>query len=89
MPMSEPEWHGQGTLDEGLTAKVSAYLDGELHGPELAQFEALLQADRALALEVAGMRRIGRHLAKLGADVLEEPIPEALLETLSRLEDHG
>jgi anti-sigma factor RsiW len=72
--------------DEGLAAKVSAYLDGELAGDDLVQFEALLQSDKALALEIAGMRRIGRQLTKLGADILAEPIPDALLDTLGQLE---
>jgi anti-sigma factor RsiW len=99
MPMTDPKrpgrpksnelGSGQLTLEEGLTGKVSAYLDGELHGPDLAQFEALLKTDEALALEVAGMRRIGRQLTKLGADILAEPIPDALLDTLTRLGDQG
>jgi anti-sigma factor RsiW len=99
MPMTDPKrpgrlscnelGSGQPALEEGFTAKVSAYLDGELYGQDLAQFEALLKADEALALEVAGMRRIGQQLTKLGADILAEPIPDALLETLTRLEDQG
>ncbi len=79
------ELGGQLAQDEGLAAKVSAYLDGELAGEDLARFEAHLHSDHVLSLEIAGMRRIGRQLTKLGADILAEPIPEALLETLVRL----
>ena len=72
--------------DEGLASAISAYLDGELAGEELLKFEALLRNDEALSREVAGMRRIGRQLTTLGADILDEPIPDAMLEALARLE---
>ncbi len=65
---------------------VSAYLDGELTGKDLVEFEKLLQSDQALSREIAEMRRIDRQLTGLGADILIEPIPEALLEPLARAE---
>jgi anti-sigma factor RsiW len=71
--------------DEKLASAISAYLDGELTGEELAKFEALLRNDEALSREVAGMRRIGQQLTTLGADILDEPIPDAMLEALARL----
>jgi anti-sigma factor RsiW len=71
--------------DEELAAMVSAYLDGELDGQALADFEALLHANEALSREVAEMRRINRCLTDIGADILSEPVPEALLVPLSRL----
>ena len=93
MPMTDPNkpgYAGSADLrvahDEGLAAAVSAYLDGELTGEELVEFEALLQTDEALSREIAEMRRIGRQLTGLGAEILAEPIPEALLEPLARLE---
>ncbi len=64
---------------------VSAYLDGELAGEELAQFESLMQSNEALSREVAEMRRIDRQLTQLGEDILSEPIPDALLRALSQL----
>ena len=70
--------------DERLAAMVSAYLDGELMGKDLADFETLLSTDEALAREVAELRRIDRQLMEIGADVLLEPVPESLLEALSR-----
>jgi anti-sigma factor RsiW len=71
--------------DEELAAAVSAYLDGELAGQALADFEALLHTNEALSREVAEMRRIDHCLTDIGADILSEPVPEALLAPLSRL----
>jgi anti-sigma factor RsiW len=72
--------------DERTAAMVSAYLDGELEGDELLSFEVLLRDNEALSREVVEMRRINRQLTELGADILSEPIPNALLEALSRLQ---
>jgi anti-sigma factor RsiW len=71
--------------DEGLAATVSAYLDGELAGKELAEFEALLHSDEVLMRAVAEMRRIDSQLTELGNDILSEPIPDTLLEPFARL----
>src|SRR5262249_11939986 len=73
--------------DEALAATVSAYLDGDLSGQALADFEALQHANEALFREVAEMRRINNWLADIGADILSEPVPEALLAPLSRLRE--
>ncbi len=70
--------------DERLAATVSAYLDGELTGADLAGFEELLRNNAALSREVMDMRRLDRQLTELGADILAEPIPDILLEPLSR-----
>jgi anti-sigma factor RsiW len=72
--------------DEELAATVSAYLDGELDGQALAGFEALLGDNEALSREVAEMRRIDAWLTDIGTDILSEPVPEALLSPLSRLQ---
>jgi anti-sigma factor RsiW len=74
------------TQDEGLASVVSSYLDGELSGEQLVEFETLLRNDEALSREIAEMRSIDRQLTGLGADILDEPIPEALLEALAQLE---
>ena len=50
------------------------------------EFETLLRNNEALSREIAEMRRIDRQLTGLGADILDEPIPEALLEALAQLE---
>jgi anti-sigma factor RsiW len=72
--------------DETTAAMVSAYLDGELNGEELLSFEILLRDNEALSREVVEIRRINRQLTELGADILSEPIPDALIEALSRLQ---
>lgn len=71
------------TEDERL-AVISSYLDGELTGSGLAAFEALLRSDQALAQEVKDLQRINRQLTEVGAGILSEPIPDSLLEVLSR-----
>jgi anti-sigma factor RsiW len=71
--------------DEELASTVSAYLDRELEGQALIDFEALLHANESLAREVAEMRRIDHCLTEIGAGILSEPVPEALLAPLSRL----
>ncbi len=76
----------QVSQDESLAGTVSAYLDGELSGRDLMDFETLLKNDEALSREIAEMRRIDRQLTEIGADILAEPIPDALLEALSKLE---
>ncbi len=71
--------------DERLAAMVSAYLDGELEGKDLDEFESLLKRDAALAREVQDMRNIELRLLEMGADILSEPLPEAMLEALSKI----
>lgn len=71
--------------DDRLAASVSDYLDGQLSGEDLAEFEALLRNDETLAREIQEMRTIELQLMKMGADILSEPVPETLLDTFSRL----
>jgi anti-sigma factor RsiW len=72
--------------DERLAAVISAYLDGELKGKDLEEFESLLKSDPALAREVQEMRVIELRLMEMGADILSEPVPELMLEALSKIE---
>jgi anti-sigma factor RsiW len=95
MPMTNQKQPGDtlGALGEGgeilkddrLAATASAYLDGQLSGEELAEFEALLQNNKALAREVRDLRNIELQLMKMGSDILSEPVPETLLDAFSRL----
>jgi anti-sigma factor RsiW len=72
--------------DERLAGLLSAYIDGELEGSELEEFESLLKSDAALAREVQEMRSIELRLMDMGSDILSEPVPEAMLEALSKIE---
>jgi hypothetical protein len=67
---------------EPLAALVSAYLDKQLKGAVLAEFEALLRENKAFACEIGKMQQIEIQLSKIGDDILSEPIPEVLLEAL-------
>ena len=71
--------------DERLATIVSAYLDGELEGNDLEEFESLLTSDADRAREVQEMRNIECRLMEMGADILAEPVPEAMLEALSKI----
>ena len=67
---------------EPLAALVSAYLDKQLKGAALEEFEALLRENKAFAREIGKMQQIENQLSKIGEDILSEPIPEVLLEAL-------
>ncbi len=71
--------------NERLAATVSAYLDGELEGKDLEEFESLLKSNPGLAREVQEMRSIELRLMEMGADILAEPVPESMLEALSKI----
>jgi anti-sigma factor RsiW len=71
--------------DDRLAAAVSAYLDGQLMGEDLAEFESLLEKDESLAREVKEMRKIEVKLMEMGAEILSEPIPDTLIAALTRL----
>jgi anti-sigma factor RsiW len=95
MPMTDQKMLGDHTganprqpgilKDERLATMVSAYLDDELEGKDLQEFEALLKSDATFAREVQEMRRIELRLIEMGADILDEPVPEAMLEALSKI----
>ena len=72
--------------DESMAAMVSAYLDGELEGEDLAEFESLLKSNPALAREVQDMRNIESRLIEMGADILSEPLPDAMLEAFTKID---
>jgi anti-sigma factor RsiW len=72
--------------DERLAAEISAYLDGELEGKDLEEFESLLKSNPALGREVQEMRAIELRLMEMDADILSEPVPDAMLEAFSKLD---
>ena len=72
--------------DERLAAAISAYLDGELEGKDLEEFESLLKSNPAIAREVQDMRAIELRLMEMGAGILSEPVPDAMLQALSKID---
>jgi hypothetical protein len=62
--------------------QLSAYVDGELDAPTAAQIDAALALDNALAARVAQQRALRRLLQQRFDPVLQEPVPEQLLEAM-------
>jgi anti-sigma factor RsiW len=69
-----------GVSDEDL----SSYLDGGLEPLRRAQVEAAIRADPHLARTVAAYRAQEEDLREMAAAVLEEPVPEHLLNVVRR-----
>jgi anti-sigma factor RsiW len=68
--------------DEALAGDISAYIDGRLKGDALAKMKKMLASDPSLAQEIAELRRVSESLKLLGAEILDEPVPAALIATL-------
>jgi|SRR5258706_10696298 hypothetical protein len=95
MPMTEKDQPGEEAgptskvaqllRDDRLAGMISNYIDGELHGIELEELETLLRRNESLVHQIGEMRLIERQLGRIGTDILSEPIPEEMLEILSRL----
>jgi anti-sigma factor RsiW len=66
--------------DEDLTDFLDQRLDDETH----AEVAAAIDTDPDLAARVAALRAQDVQLRALGADILEEPIPERLSDVLNR-----
>ena len=58
--------------------QIAAYADGELEGAELAQVEAAIAADPALARKVEAHRALKAKLAAHFAPILDAPVPDHL-----------
>ena len=78
--MPEEPRSSTGISDEEL----SAYLDGDLAPFRRAQIDAALRADRQLAMKLEAYRAQEASLRQASGAVLEEPVPEALLEVVRR-----
>jgi anti-sigma factor RsiW len=64
--------------------ELSAYMDGDLAPFRRAQIDAALRADPQLARKLEAYRAQEASLRQASAGVLEEPIPDALLEAVRR-----
>jgi hypothetical protein len=63
---------------------LTAYADGELGPDEAARVEAAMEADPALAEEVAAHRALRETLDTHFAPVLDQPVPQHLTDLLKR-----
>lgn len=69
----------------GITDEdVSGYLDGSLQPLRRAQVDAAIRADSRLARKVAAYRAQEEGLRSMAAVVLDEPVPEHLLEVVRK-----
>ena len=62
--------------------QIAAYADGELEGEALAQIEAAIAADPALAAKVEAHRALRSQLSAHFAPVLDEAVPDHLAALL-------
>lgn len=62
--------------------QISAYADGELGGAELADVEAAIAADPALAAQVEKHRALKEKLGAHFAPILDQPVPDSLTALL-------
>lgn len=62
--------------------QIAAYADGELTGEALAEAEAAIAADEALAKKVAAHRALKSQLGAHYAPVLDQPVPDHLTAML-------
>ena len=60
---------------------LAAYVDGELEGEARASIERAIAADAEIAARIEQHRAVRRRLQAAYAPVLEEPVPERLIDT--------
>jgi anti-sigma factor RsiW len=89
MKADVPGWDGEPRSklsalleDEVMAEELAAYLDGTLRGARLDLIQGLIDADSDLAREVEQLRRVNMSLKTLGAEIIDEPIPDSLLATV-------
>lgn len=65
------------------------YLQGTLPRPGAELIEAALRNDPGLAAQVRLLERQNMLLQELGADILDEPVPERMMSILRQAEPAG
>lgn len=71
-----------GKMTPDLADRLSAYLDGALPAAELAEVEALIAKDAAVAEELDALRQADAAIGSAFAAMLETPVPPALVRAL-------
>lgn len=67
---------------EPSDAEITDFVDGRLNGARRAEIEAWLADNPDRAAEVERQRQLNEALRSLGAEILDEPVPERLREVL-------
>ena len=57
---------------------LSDYVDGRLSAEERAELEKLAAGDETVARELAALSNLNEQIGKIGAEILDEPVPERL-----------
>ena len=70
---------------EVTTLDLQDYLDGRLSASRLVEVEAFLARNPQSAAEVEGLRSQAMVLRRLGSDILDEPIPDQLLDLVRQI----
>jgi anti-sigma factor RsiW len=63
------------------------YIEGRLDEARLRAVRAYLERNPEQAAEVEALRKQAEQLRRLGAEIVEEPIPHKFLEILQRLKN--
>lgn len=64
--------------------EIQEFIDGHLDGPNRARVAAYLLRHPERSGEVRNMQKLTKELQKLDREVLDEPVPERLLEILRK-----
>jgi len=70
---------------EVTTLDLQDYLDGCLSAERRVEVEAFLARNPQSAAEIVALRSQAMALRRLGASILDEPIPDQLLDLVRRL----
>ena len=70
---------------EVTTLELQDYLDGRLSAKRRLEVEAFLARNPESAAELAALKSQAMALRRLGAEILEEPIPDRLMDLVRRL----
>jgi len=67
------------------TLDLQDYLDGRLSAKRRVEVEAFLERNPESAAEVVALRAQSMALRRLGAEILDEPVPDRLMDLVRRL----
>lgn len=71
--------------EDVTTLDLQDYLDGRLSAKRLVEVEAFLKRNPESAAEVVALRAQSMALRRLGAEILDEPVPDRLMDLVRRL----